>query len=239
MAPRRGLGRRLGRAAGIAVAALLGLVALVLALLDTPWARRLVVTQVNQVLAPQFQGQIRIDALGHLSLFGIGGADVTILDPQGRPVIVARSVDARVATWAALRSVLFGGAAPLTIVVPEVSADRIDAAIDHDASGQLGIAQAFAPKQPSPPPDPNAKPGRGLRLVFPHIALKHVAARGNVTGSPLDAHVDEFAGAFTLAPDAIEGDVSNANLRAHQLPGGIDVAGVLQAHVREPSRRRR
>jgi len=234
MAPRRGVLRRLARAVGIAAVALVGLVVVVLALLDTPWVRRLVVTQVNHVLAPQFQGQIRIDALGQLSLFGIGGADVTILDPQGRPVIVARSVGARLATFAALRSVLLGRG-PLTIVIPEVSADRIDVEIDRDASGQIGIADAFMPRQPSPPPTPNEKPGRGVQLVLSRVALKHAAARGNVTGSPLDAQIDALVGAFTYAPDALEGDVSSAKLTAHKLPGGVDVAGSLHAHVREPS----
>ncbi len=229
----RRFARVAARVVGIALGAVLGLLVLAIALMDMPWARRLAVKEVNAVLAPQFQGQIRIDALGELSPFGIGRADVTIFDPQGHPVLVGRSLGARVQTWAALRSLLFGHG-PLTIVIPQVSAEQIDAVLDKDASGQLGIANAFLPKEP-PAPTPNQKPSRPLRLVFSHIAVKHLSARGNVTGSPLDAKIDDFVGGLTDAPDAIEADVTTATIAAHKLPGAIDVAGTLHAHVRAPS----
>jgi len=227
------LRRALARAAKWTAIAIASLVVALLAVLDTAPVRRLVVVEANRALAPMFQGAVHIDALGGLSLFGIGGADVTVFDAAGTPVLTARSVRVRVATWSVLRSVL-SSKGPLTIAVSEVSIDRVDARLDKDAAGQIGLAGAFSPKQP-PSPTTNEKPGRGLRLVFGRIALAHVSAQGNAVGPPLDVHVDDFAGAFTYAPEAIDADVSNAAVRAHKLAGAVDLAGTLLAHVHAPS----
>ena len=225
--------RALARAAKWAAIAIAALVLAFLAVLDTAPVRRLVVVEVNRALAPLFRGAVHVDALGKLSLFNLGGADVTVFDAAGRPVLTARSVRARLATWSVVRSLL-SGEGPLTIALPEVSIDRVEAQLDKDAAGQMGLADAFSPKQP-PSPTANEKPGRGLRLVLSRITLAHVSARGNAIGPPLDAHVDGFAGAFTYAPEFIDAEVWNAAVRAHKLAGAVDVAGTLRAHVHAPS----
>jgi translocation and assembly module TamB len=234
MGPGRAL-RLAGRSVGVALGAVVALLVVAFAVLDTPWARRFAANEVNAILAPQFKGQIRIDALGALSPFGVGGADVTILDPQGHVVVVGKSLGARVATFRALRSLLLGHG-PVDVELLDVTADRLDATLDKDASGQLGVVTAFDPKTPPAPPKPDDKPGRGLRLVFGRITVNHLSARGDVLGPPLDARIDALAASFTMAPEAIEADVAHAELAARGLPGGVDVAGGLTAHLRAPSR---
>ncbi len=232
--PRRGVVRRVLRAAGIALGALVGIVAgllvLVLLLLDTPPARRLAAREVNAILEPSFQGRIHIDRIGRLGLFGVGETEATIFDPSGVPVIVARGVSAEVASVAALRSVLFGKSEPLTIHLTSAGADSIDVRLDADAAGGLVLADAFASKKPPSPPDPHA---RGFRLEIHAIGLGHVHAHGTPPGAPaLDADLVGLAGSFSLTPDFIEGDVSSAAVTAHHILENADVSGFLVAHVK-------
>ena len=152
----------------------------------TPAARRVAVRQVNALLAPSFKGTIRIDSLGGLGLWGISGGNVTIDDPTGQPVIVARGARVRLGTWTAFRSALFDKSGPLDIVLANVVVDSVDVRLDTDPQGNLYLVDAFASPKPPSPPDPNA---RGLRLEIPHITLTHGWAHGQMAGAPpLDVH---------------------------------------------------
>lgn len=234
---RRSLGWRALRGVGIAVGTLLVFVlALVLGVLlhvGTPVARRVAVAEVNAILAPSFQGRIRIEALGGLGIFGLSDANVTIDDPRGRPVLVARGARVRIATLAAIRS-LFAKKEPLTIELSDIFADTLDVRLDSEADGQLDLAEAFAPKTPSTTPaDPNA---RGIRIVIPRMGWRHAWAHGQMTGAPLlDVDLDDVGGAFTYQAQSLEGDISRAKVTARRIANGADVAGSLEAHVREPS----
>jgi translocation and assembly module TamB len=229
MAARGGWTRALGRVAAIAALVVVGVALTLLAVLDTPWVRRLAVSEANHALANALQGRIELESLGELSPFGIGRADVTVFDPQGKEVLKAQSIRVRLATWTALRSLLFDHG-PIDVVIPELSVERLDVRLDEDARGQLGIANAFGPK--SAPTAPSTKPGRGVRLTLSRIAVARVVARGNVTGSePLDAGIDAFVGAVIYAPDALEASITNAAVAARRLGGAIDVSGSLQGHV--------
>jgi translocation and assembly module TamB len=199
----------------------------------TPPARRAAVQEVNAILAPSFQGTIRIEALGGLGIFGLSDANLTIDDPHGQPVVIARGARVRVATLAAIRSLL-GKNAPLTIELSEVALDTLDLRLDSDANGQLDLAEAFAPKTPSTTPaDPHA---RGIRIVVSHIAWRHAWAHGQMTGAPLlDVDLDDFRGAFEYTPDFLEGDIAQLQITARRIAQGSDVAGSLKAHVRKPS----
>ncbi len=201
--------------------------------LGTARARRAVVDEVNTILAPSFQGKIRIERLEGLGLFGLSGANVTIDDPTGRPVLVVRGVRVRLATFGVIRSALFGTHGPLTIDLSSVSIDAVDVLLDTDPDGNLDLMNAFAPRQPSAPSDPNA---RGLRLDVPHITLRHAWAHGQMAGAPpLDVDLDGFRGGLTYAPDFLEADISDAKVTARRIANGSDVLGSLVAHVKKPS----
>jgi translocation and assembly module TamB len=201
--------------------------------LNTPRVRTWSAHLVNGILAPLFQGTIHIDRIGGLGLFGISDTDVTIDDPSGRPVIVGRGVRASIATLIAARSALLAQSGPVTIDLPGASIDQLDVRLDTNASGQLDLVDAFAPKTPSTPGSPE---GRGVRVLIRHIALAHGWAHGRIAGAPpLDVDVRDLRGAMTYTADVLEGDVQGASIAAHGIANGADIVGSLQAHVRDPS----
>ncbi|MGD0530036.1 MAG: hypothetical protein ABSE49_33180, partial [Polyangiaceae bacterium] len=227
--------RVVGGALGTLIVFLLAVVGGVLLHMNTPSGRRLALTEVNGLLAPSFKGRVRIDELRHLDLFGISGADVTIEDPTGRPVLVVKGARARVATMEALRSALLGTKDPLTVKLSAFSADTLDVRLDTDEEGQPALADTFAPKTPAPasPVDPDA---RGFRLDVASIAWRHAWVHGKMAGAPaIDADIDDFRGSFTYAPDRLEGAISRAKVTARRVVNGADVSGSLEAAVRDPS----
>ncbi|MDP9001254.1 MAG: hypothetical protein M3O46_14225, partial [Myxococcota bacterium] len=199
--------------------------------LNLPRARRIVAREVGQILAQSFRGRITIDELGKLGLFGVA-ANATVDDPSGRPVIVARGMRVHAGLLAIARSALFGRKNPFAIELSDIEIDTLDVRLDTDASGTLEIVNAFSPRTPSPT-DPNA---RGVRVVLPHIALRHGWAHGRMAGAPpLDVDVDDLVGAFTYEPALIEGDVSKATILARRIVNDADLKGLLQAHAKKPS----
>jgi translocation and assembly module TamB len=221
-------------AVGTLVVFVLSVVGGVLVHLNTPSGRQLAVSEVNTLLAPSFKGRIRVDKLGQLSAFGLSGADLTMEDAAGRPVIVAKGVHVRIQTMEALRSVLLGKKDPLTLRLSTLSLDTLDVLVDTDEKGQLDLVDAFAPRTPSPatPADPNA---RGFRIDISRIAWKHAWVHGQIAGAPpIDADIDDFRGSFTYAPDRLEGGVTTAKVVARRIVNGADIAGSLEASVRDP-----
>jgi translocation and assembly module TamB len=210
-----------------------GIVAGTLLHMNTPAARRIAVTQVNTLLAPSFRGKIRIEGLEGLGLGGITGANVTIDDPTGRPVLVASGVRVRVKTLAAVRSALFGGRTPLAIDLADVTVDALDVRLDSDPQGNLELMDALAPREPNAPASPNA---RGLRLAISRIVTKHAWAHGQVTGAPLlDVRVDDFRGALTYAPDLLDATVFGVAIAARRIRNDVDATGTLTAQVHRAS----
>jgi translocation and assembly module TamB len=201
--------------------------------LGTPLGRRLAAEQANAILRDSFQGRLRIDRVGALGLFGLGGTDATLFDPRGRPVLAVRGARVRVATFAAARSALFGKRQPVAIAFGTIAIDGVDVRLDTDPAGKLDLLDALESRTPSPPADPNA---RGMRIILPRIAIEHGWAHGRIgSAPPLDVHLDDFVGSLTYAADALEGDVSRAAIAARRVANGLDVEGSLRGHVRKPA----
>src|SRR5580693_3585627 len=117
--------------------------------LGTPCARRVVAREVNAALAPLFKGRIRVERIDALGLLGHAGADATMDDASGRPVIVAHGVRATVSTWTLVRSLLAKGA-PIHVVLPAVAVDALDVRLDAAEDGVLELVRALGPARPSP-----------------------------------------------------------------------------------------
>jgi translocation and assembly module TamB len=210
----------------------LAVVALVLSL-DTERVRGFVTNRVNATVAPMFKGRIHIDHLGGLSLLGISKTDLTVFDPTGAPVIVAKGVRVSVATWLAVRSAVIDKKGPLSIFLGYVSIDDLNVRLDSDPQGGLELADSFAPTTPSAPPDPK---DRGLRFQIGRLVVKHAWAHGTMAGAPpLDVIADDLGAAFLLTPQAMEGDVAHASITARGIAQGQDVSGDLVAHVTKTS----
>jgi translocation and assembly module TamB len=235
---RRGhLALRALRFAGLGLCALVGVVFLAvgsaLLYVESAPGRRLVAAQVNQVLRPSFQGRIEIESTQDLGIFGVSGANATIFDPSGRPVLTVRGARVRIAPWALARSALFGKNA-LTISLLDVSIEDLDVRLDSDPQGQLDLAKAFEPKTPTPSTPSNSQ-SREVHVDIGRIVLKHAWAHGLVAGAPpLDASVDNLSGSFSYAPQLLQGDIAKASIVARHIANGADVAGLLTAHVEDP-----
>lgn len=197
-----------GGALGLLFVFLVAVVGGVLLHLDTPRARSLAVREVNATLAPMFLGHVRLDSLGGLGLGGVRGVDATVEDRSGRPVIVAHGVSVHMATLTLLRSLLGRPPSPLTVHVYSASIDDANVVLDHDANGNLLIANAFAPAHPKEPSPPNPNPRR-LRIMVDRFSLTHVRAQRALPGGraldvsgALEARLDQGAQADAI-PDAM------------------------------------
>lgn len=75
---------------GVVLTSVFSLVGGVLLELDLPSAHSFAIREVNTLLAPQFKGQIHIDRLRRLSIFGVNGLDATVTAIDGTRVLVAK-----------------------------------------------------------------------------------------------------------------------------------------------------
>lgn len=183
--------------------------------LDHPAARRLIARAVNEALADSFRGSLHVDALGRLAIAqGIAqGVDLTIRDPEGHVVIVARGVSARVSISTLVRSL--SGTGPLRISIESLRVDATDVELRDDASGTTSLASTFASRSPAPP---TTTPGRGLILDIGDLSLGHAWAHGAVGKAPVDADLDALGAAMRLEPDRISATLRSVSLHARALP---------------------
>src|SRR5271155_166421 len=95
-------------ALGLAVVFVVALVAGVALHLNLGPVRRVVVSRVDALLEPIFQGKLAIDSVGRVGFDGIDQGDVRILDPSGKVVAAAYGVRARIALGDLVRSITSG-----------------------------------------------------------------------------------------------------------------------------------
>jgi translocation and assembly module TamB len=222
--------RRCAIAVGATLLSVLAVVAGALGYANTPPGQRLVLSKVNAALGSSFRGTIAVCRVGTIGPFGVTGVDATIDDPAGRRVLSVHGVSVHVATLAAVRSALFGRSGPIALDLSTVAVESLEVNLDRDQDGKLELLDALASRHPS------TSRGRGVRLAVPQIALGHARASGPQGGGPpLDVDVDDLRAALTVAPDFVDGDISQAKITARGIAGGADVVGALQGHVAKAS----
>jgi len=235
----------IGGTVGLLLIFLVSLVGGVLAHLNTPRGRSLVMGEVNARLAPVFRGHVRLEALRGISLGGFRGADATVEDPTGRPVIVVRGVSVRLATFELARSLLRRAPSPLTVHVYSASIADANVVLEHDVRGHLLLADAFEPAHPAAPSPPR---NRRLRVVVDQFSMAHGRARGvlpngrslEIAGA-LQAQLDQGVEADAI-PDATVkwdgyvgaiGTSLRASLNEHAVDAVLDVPPFAAASLRE------
>jgi translocation and assembly module TamB len=229
------LGRTLG---GIGIALLLGALftgasaAALLLHLDLPATRRIVRDAANGVLASIFRGAIIVERLDHVSVGGVEVGAARVVDPAGGTVIHANGIHARADVLAIVASAL-RGSGELHIAIPRVRIDDADVLIEPDATGHLGIADAFEmPPAAPPPPGAPPRPSRGVVVEMPAIEIGHAHARGALAPPrSLDADVSRLRAAIRIAPDGFSLDVARTGLVDRSfLPA--TTAGAAEYHLR-------
>lgn len=205
--------------------------------LDAPVTRRLVATQVNVILKSTLKGEIHIDHVGHIGFDGLRGVKVRISDPEGIQVLAVDGVDVNVRGLDAARSALLGKG-PITVVVPSVRIGNIDANIDGDGKGDkaaLRLANTFAVRNPTPS-DPNAPPGRGVKVDASSVVLDHAWVHGTPPGAILvDTDVSDLSANAHYDPNLTQVVLKKVAFVTRAMARGVDPRGVLNGTFAMPS----
>jgi len=149
--PRRPLPRRLAR--GLLrfivwlVVGILALLLIVFALLQTEWARDLIRDIAVDALNDTISGQVSVERLAGTLPFSVELHGVRVHDPDGVETLSIEYLTADVHPLALLRQTVH--LSEIRIRGPELTL--------FDASGQIAIARAFEPREPTPS-DPDAIP---------------------------------------------------------------------------------
>lgn len=236
MAKRHSLLRRITR--GIAKATLylflfvLIATAALLVGLETAPGRRLAANQVNALLRPLFKGEIEIQRIGHLSIFGVAGVDARILAADGSQAVLARGVRATISPTGLLASLV--GKGDLDIAVSGVRIDYADASLDSDPQSNLKIATAFEPREPSTPT--NEPPGRQVNIHLAPIELTHAWVHGSIEGAPpIDVDVEDARAAVHVVAVGTTITLSQLALRTRALPSNSNLVGNVHSTIEIPS----
>lgn len=185
---------------------------------DARAMRRLVTGVANDALSSLFLGKLVIGEVTHLSLgttTHVQVKEVVITDPEGRSVIVAHGVDAKIDLGKLVRSIASGGP-PDVSLVDETRIDEAEVVVDLDAKGDLGIARAFearpsATPKPVTPPLPNQE---DVRLSIPKARLGHARVHGNLVPPRLDADADDVRAGVFIAGNRFTVEAEQARITA-------------------------
>jgi translocation and assembly module TamB len=212
----------------------LGLVLLlgaVLVALQLPPVSQLVIGRVNAALAESFRGQLLLRRLGFVDLGGISGAELEVRDAEGRPVLLARGVDVRLA-WPALavRAVL--GSDPLRVTLQRVSLEGVEVTLIDDGTGTPTLAHAFEPRTVEPE-DPSAG---STVLLLRQLTLGAAHIGGELAGlGPVDADLRELRARLASDAAGLTLVLEQLEVAARQLPTVQSVSGRLSAEVHLPA----
>ncbi len=207
------------------------LIGVVLVALQLPPISQLVSERVNAALAPTFRGQLLLRRLGFIDLGGISGAELEVLDPQGRPVLAAYDIDVRLGWPAlALRAVL--GSDPLVVGIDRVAVQRLEVTLIDDGTGTPTLVHAFEPRTVEP-----EEPGAGsTRVLLQQLALEEAHVGGELSGlGPVDTDLRELRARLASDETGLELVLEQLELAARQLPQVQTVSGRLSGEVRLPA----
>ncbi|MFO0737099.1 MAG: translocation/assembly module TamB domain-containing protein [Labilithrix sp.] len=225
----------LGSVVGVTVTFVAGVTSAVVIHLDNPTMRRLVVTQANAILKSTLRGEVHVDRIGHIGLDGASGMKVRVKDPEGVQVLDVTGVRADANALAIARSALFESG-PIVVRSSLVRVDDVDANLDTDGTNDqnLRLANAFMPRDTTPS-DPNAPPGRGVRVEAPKVQVGHAWAHGYPPGGqPVDADLHGLAGRFHMDPWRLDAVLERVALDARAVPRGLDPKGIVNGKLSMP-----
>lgn len=211
------------------------LVALLFVALRTSFAREQVRTQVNGVLAELFQGKLVIDRIGGVGLWGASGIDARVFDPQGKQVIRAQGLSARLSVPHLVWQFVTNGDRP-ELYLATVHVDHADVALREDEELGVTLAGTFLPRDTTEPETPTP-PGDGVRLHIGSLTFGSVWAHGRASGSPdLDAELHHLQASLSQSPvDGFTLDLEKVQLISRGLPTGADPRGEVTGLIQAPA----
>ncbi|AKU97231.1 hypothetical protein AKJ09_03895 [Labilithrix luteola] len=184
----------------------------VLVQVNTPPGRRAVQWIVAKATNDLFAGRLVVDGITELDLgpsTHLRVDRVEIDDPDGKRVLLGRGVDVRI-DLARLIGSLARHHAP-NVRIDSLTIDDVDVALDRDAAGNLGIARAFASKNPAPPAAKPEPEGVNLLLNVARAHVGHAKVHGNVVPPAVDGDVNGLDGHVGIADSVLTIDVAHAD----------------------------
>lgn len=236
MAPRARIGRTVrfaGKALAVVTLVVACLLAAALAALDTAPVRSIVASEVTAALRKPFSGRIVIEHIGSLGPGGAAGIRARAYAPDGRPVLFADGLSARIDTWRLLMSLL--SSRPIAIRLTHCRADYLDVSLDTDATGALGLARAFQPKPTAAPVAAPPRPGRGVHVTIAEASLARAWAHGRPSNLPVDADVVDARAALDVTPHAVTLAVTQASASSRGMLAHADIDGRVTFDATFPS----
>jgi translocation and assembly module TamB len=210
---------------------LVALLAVALLAINLPPISGWVATRVNAALEPVLRGRVLLHRLGHLDLGGITGAQVEVLDPEGRSVLAARGIDVRLSlpklAWQAVVE------RPQTLRIPldRIALEDVAVTLIDDGTGTPSIAGAFEPREPSA-----EEGGGGTEIVIDELSIGATHVRGALAAlAPIEVDLEQLSARLSTGPSGTHAVLTHLELAARQLPQVGTVTGTLTADVTLPS----
>jgi hypothetical protein len=206
MRAKKPLWRRIVRGFAIGLAVLVGLLALAVAFVHTPWGKELVRGQLEKQLAKSVDGSVRVGALDYGFMFGsLHVRDVEIRDREGRPAIALAVLDI-----ALDRSSVLDGEP----VLGALAVHGLRVAVTQHADGTTSLDTLFAKS--------------GAREPLNRIVIEQLAVDGAIevvtpTGERISIRELDVRGRLDARPVAQQLELVLAPLSARVVIAGKDV----------------
>lgn len=227
---RRGL-HRLALILAYLVTGLVALFAVALLAINVPPVNGWVATRVNAALEPLLRGRVLLHQLGHLDLGGITGAEVEVLDPQGRSVVVARGIDVRLSLLGLAWQAVVERPRTLRVPLDRIALDDVAVTVIDDGTGTPTIAGAFEPREPS-----TDEESGGTEIVIDDLGIGSTHVRGALAAlDPIEVDLEQLSARISTGPGGTHAELTHLELAARQLPQVGTVTGTLTADVTLPS----
>ena len=171
-------------------------------------SRRVLRSLVNDILAAELQGSLRIGSIERLGPDRIEVADVSIDDPDGNRVLTAEGISLDGGWFRSLLALgLHGGASTLVLPSVRIARGEVDLArVGDDLALELALRSKPKPRKTATPPKAPSPSRFGLSLA--DIAIGEVRVHGSpAPGVTIDGRVAELRAGLWLSAERFTLDV--------------------------------
>jgi translocation and assembly module TamB len=208
------------------------LLTLALVAINLPPVSAFVASKVNAALEPTFKGKLTLERLGRLDLGGVSGADLVVHDPKGHEVLRARDIRVRLGVPSLIWSLVAKRSDVLELPLDRIAVDDVSVQLIDDGSGSPTLAQAFEPREPSPPDEG----GGETAIVIDELRVRQIQVRGALASpGPIDADLTNLEASLRNDPAGTHVVLDRLDVAARQLPTIGELAGRLHADVSLPA----
>lgn len=195
--------------------------------LDTPPAKRVIVSRANAMLAETTRGRLVVTELGSLGLFGVKDLSLEAASPEGRRLARVTGLSVGLDAARLLGSLLGDG--PLLVRVTSFEVRHAEAVLEETARGRLSLVESLEPRRPKPP---ERTPGRALELSVDAIRVGHVWAHGAMRAvGPIDVEARALSGALRSRSAGLTVVLDSVDVEARNVRGAFDAQARVTGKV--------